>query len=144
MEDIAPNVALVLVAALLEYLKLPYEPILILCVIMSLDLITGVAKSLRIQRGITSRRWAVGVLGKLSLLGIPLVIALAAKALGGDFNWLVAWSVSMLILSETYSVIANIHATRSGKELPEWDVVSLMLKKIIELAEKALPNARNE
>lgn len=67
---------------------------------------------------------------KCGVMTVPLVMALTAKGLGADFNWLVSWTVSVFILSESYSIIANIYAVRTGILLPEFDAVNAVLKKV--------------
>ena len=68
----------------------------------------------------------VGAITKCGVLTVPLVMALTAKGLGSDFTWLVQWTVSVFILSETYSDIANISTTRRERHIitcPEFDAV---------------------
>lgn len=40
------------------------------------------------------------------------------------------WGLSILIMAEGYSIIQNIYAFRTGKILPEYDVISTLLKKL--------------
>jgi hypothetical protein len=48
------------------------------------------------------------------------------------------WGLSILIVAEWYSAIQNIYAVRTGKELPEYDVISILLKKISEYLQERL------
>ena len=114
----------------LMYTGLPAEPAAILAVLMCVDFVAGVSRARVIGEPITSHRIKVGTISKCGVMTIPLVLALTAKGLGVDFNWIIGWSVSLLILSESYSIIANVYTIRTGKIAPEWDAISLILSKI--------------
>lgn len=124
------NGLLALGAWALVYTGMPAEPAAILAVLMCVDFVAGVSRARVMGEPVTSHRIKVGTISKLGVLTIPLVMALSAKGLGVDFNWLVGWSISVLILSEAYSIIANIYTIRTGETAPEWDAVSLVLKKV--------------
>lgn len=126
----AGNIVLVGLAWVMSYTGLPVEPAAILAVLMCIDFFVGIGKSHAIGVPVTSRRMKVGAVTKCSILIIPLVLALTAKALGAEFQWLIGWAVSVFVLSETYSIVANIYTMRTGEEAPEWDVVALVMKKI--------------
>ena len=114
----------------LMYTGLPAEPAAILTVLMCVDFVAGISRAHALGESVTSHRMKVGAITKCGVLTVPLVMALTAKGLGADFNWLVSWTVSVFILSETYSIIANIYAARTGILLPEFDAVSAVLKKV--------------
>ena len=117
-------------AWVLAYTGLPVEPAAILAVLMCVDFVAGISKSRVVGIPVTSDRIKVGTISKCGVMTVPLVMALTAKGLGADFHWLVSWSISALILSESYSIIANVYTIRTGKIAPEWDAVSLILSKI--------------
>ena len=119
-----------LAAWALVYTGLPAEPAAILAVLMCVDFVAGISKSRVTGIPVTSHRIKVGTISKCGVLTVPLVMALTAKGLGVDFNWIISWSISVLILSESYSIIANIYTIRTGKIAPEWDAISLILSKI--------------
>ena len=127
------NCLLGLGAWALMYTGLPAEPAAILTVLMCVDFIAGVSRAHVLGEPVTSHRMKVGAVTKCGVMTVPLVMALTAKGLGADFNWLVSWTVSVFILSETYSIVANIYAARTGIILPEFDAVSAVLKKVREL-----------
>ena len=117
----------------LMYTGLPAEPAAILAALMCIDFVAGISRAHAVGEPVTSHRMKVGAVTKCGVMTVPLVMALTAKGLGADFNWLVNWTVSVFILSETYSIIANIYAARTGVILPEFDAVSAALKKVREL-----------
>ena len=114
----------------LTYTGLPAEPAAILAVLMCIDFVAGISRSHALGEPVTSHKMKVGAVTKCGVMTVPLVMALTAKGLGADFNWLVSWTVSVFILSETYSIIANIYTARTGVILPEFDAVSAILKKV--------------
>lgn len=124
------NGILALGAWVLVYTGLPAEPAAILTVLMCVDFVAGISRAHALDEPVTSHRMKVGAVTKCGVLTVPLVMALTARGLGADFNWLVGWTVSVFILSETYSIIANIYAARTGIILPEFDAVSAVLKKV--------------
>ena len=124
------NGLLALGAWALMYTGLPAEPAAILAVLMCVDFVAGISRAHALGESVTSHRMKVGAATKCGVLIVPLVMALTAKGLGSDFTWLVQWTVSVFILSETYSIIANIYAARTGIILPEFDAVSAVLKKV--------------
>ena len=124
------NGLLGLAAWALMYTGLPAEPAAILAVLMCVDFVAGVSRARVIGEPVTSHRIKVGTISKCGVITVPLVMALTAKGLGADFNWIVNWTISVLILSESYSIIANVYTIRTGKIAPEWDAISLILSKI--------------
>lgn len=114
----------------MAYTGLPAEPAAVLAVLMVVDFIAGITCAIALGEPVTSHRMKIGLMSKCGVMTIPLVMALAAKGLGADFSWLINWSVSLFILSEAYSIVANIYTTRTGIAIPEWDAVSVLLNKL--------------
>lgn len=103
-----------------------------LAVLMVIDTISGVMLSGKIDGllSITSRKLAAGVVSKSLILLIPFMFAMVAKGFGINFDVYLFGTVGLLVLAELYSVLGNIQSYRTGKRLPEIDVVSLALSKI--------------
>ena len=114
----------------LTYLGLNGESFFLFSVLLLIDYITGVAKAYRLNQCITSNRMKYGILSKLSLLLIPIVLAIGAKAVGADFKTVLLVGINILVLSEVYSIIGNIYSIRTKDELPEYDVVAMIGKRI--------------
>lgn len=132
------NFLLFLGAWVLAYTGFPAEPAAILAVLMVMDFLSGLAKAHAIGEVISSRRMKSGAASKSLILLMPLAVALAAKGLGQDYNWMLTWVISVLILAELYSFIANIYAIRTGECLPEFDVISIIGKKIQRMLERMM------
>lgn len=122
-------------AWVMTYTGLPVEPAAVLAVLMVVDFIAGITCSIASGKPVTSHKMKVGLMSKCGVMTIPLVMALAAKGLGADFTWLINWSVSLFILSEAYSIVANIYTARTGIAIPEWDAVSMLLNRLKSILE---------
>jgi hypothetical protein len=118
------------ISSTLTYLGIPKEPFLLFGVILLGDFITGIYKAKVLGESITSNKAKYGIISKFSLMIIPLTLAIGVKAIGMDGKPLFVYGLNLLILSEVYSVIGNIYTIRTKQELPEWDVISLLGKKI--------------
>lgn len=117
----------------------PVSPIVSLVVLCFADLIFGVVKARVTGEDVSSRRFGFGVAGKCCIVLLPIMIAVAAKGIGKDFDGFVEWAISAFIISELYSIISNIIMIKTGQAMPEWSAISLVAKKmrsIIESLEK--------
>lgn len=112
--------------------------------LMIIDVVTGIIASASCcgWKAITSRKLIFGVLSKLCLLFIPLAVALVSKVNGNDLSFIVTSSISILALGEAYSIIGNVYTIKSGKRVPEFDAVSLVLSKIREVLIAPLEKGR--
>ncbi len=121
-----------------QYLNLAPESIGMLTILIVTDIITGIVKSgvLHGWRTIRSSRLAAGTLSKMLLLLIPVTLAVAGKGVAIDMTALAQGSITVLILSQLYSVIGNIHAVQTKSEKNEFDAVSFILRSIRDLLER--------
>lgn len=124
------------------YLGINHESILILATVIVIDIITGVLKSASLYgwREITSSRFSAGVLAKLLLILIPITLALAGKGVGLDLGLIAQGAISVLILSQVYSTVGNIHAMQTKDEKNEFDAVAFIMRQLRELLEKSMAN----
>ena len=118
------------IAGLLTYLNIPIEPFSLLAVLIVIDFITGVWKAHSLGLQVTSHKAKYGVVSKFSLLVIPIVMSIGARAIGQNGSDFFTYGLNLLIVSEVYSTISNIYCLRTKQELPEWDAISLIGKKI--------------
>ncbi len=124
------NVVIVAISSFMVYLGVDVEAFTMFSILLCIDYITGLTKARAISESITSNKMKYGIVSKLSLIIIPLVLAISGKAMSYDLSNIVFVSVNILVLSELYSIVGNIYAVRNKKELPEYDVVSIIGKKI--------------
>lgn len=133
-------------AAFFQYLNIPTEQFSILATLMLIDFITGVWKQFRIDRKeIKSHLAWLGLMKKTATLMSVLSIALILKWIGVDDHKYVTSVLWIFIMAEWYSTIQNVYAIRTWKILPEFDVLSLIIKTIWEFfkdrIEKAVKNS---
>jgi len=131
------NVTTVGFSALLTYLGIGSEAFTLFALLLGIDYVTGVLKARAIGQSITSNRMKYGIISKLSLIIVPIVLAIGAKAIGADASSVLSIGINILVLSEVYSIIGNIYSIRTRLELPEYDVVSAIGKRIRAILIKA-------
>ena len=124
------NFLVVLLSGMLAYLEISQEPFTLFALLLMIDYITGLAKAKTLQVSITSNKMKYGLISKLSLLIIPLVLAIGAKAIGADYHYVLLSGMYILIFSEVYSIIGNIYSIRTKEELPEYDAVAMLGRQI--------------
>lgn len=113
-----------------QMFMLDSEALFAYALLLLIDTFTGFAKTISLGQSPTSRRLIVGVISKISMLIIPIVLALGAKGIGKDFSPLIDTVIYVLILSEIYSIIANIYTIKTRKTVEEFDAISLILRRI--------------
>jgi phage-related holin len=124
------NTFVVLFSGALAYLQISQEPFTLFAILLIIDYITGLWKAKTLGISITSNKMKYGLISKLSLLIIPIVLAIGAKATGADYHYVLLSGMYILILSEVYSIIGNIYSIRTREELPEYDAVAMIGKRI--------------
>ena len=118
------------ISSFATYLGINVEALSLFALLLVIDYITGIAKAKRLKENITSNKMKYGIVSKLLLLIIPLVLAICSKAMSIDISSLMFVAINMLVLSEGYSILGNIYAFRTAKELPEIEVVAILGKRI--------------
>lgn len=124
----------------LAYLGFQPESIGIFVVLVVLDVIFGTIRA-AIVDGCGTVRSAIlskGIIAKMLLLGVPVTCALGLKGVGFSPDLLAQSVVNVLILSETYSVLGNIHSAMYKVPKNEFDAVQWILRFIKKLLDRAL------
>ena len=119
------------------------ESFMILAVLMMIDTFTGVVRTIRIRGGqsFTSMRLTSGIIRKSLIIIVPLVIAWAGKGAGIDLSTLAQGVLAVLVLSEAYSILGNIHAIHIGKDVREFDAIAWILGLVRSELENKLKSA---
>jgi len=118
-------------AFLFVYLEIPQTQIVLLSVLMIIDLFTWIAKQATIDASkISSHNAWIWVLKKLIVLIAVLSVAIAFKALEIQISIYLKTVLWILIMSECYSIIQNTYTVRTWEVLPEYDVISILLKRV--------------
>ena len=140
------NTSTVFVSSVLSSIHIPIATFFTLTILMAIDVVVGLGRSYRLQIPITSYRIKLGVISKLGVLLIVLSFGLAFTHSGlviddlKEYIQLISW---LFILSELYSIVSNVYAIKTGDNLPEVEVLSLIGSKIKKLMEAILPNQKD-
>jgi hypothetical protein len=78
---------------------------------------------------------------KVGTLIVVLSIALILKGLEIDESQYIKGVLSIFIAAEGYSTLQNVYAIRTGKLLPEFDVISLILKALGDYIKERIDSA---
>ena len=118
-----------LLYALFMFLEIDLDIFKVLIYFMAIDTVFGSLKVLvRSHKKFSFKILILGLISKLGLLIIPLVVALLIKGIGGDFNLGVVLIIKILIVSEFLSSIGNIYTIKTGKEVKDIDIFTMLFK----------------
>ena len=112
------------------YLGIDGSVVEILFVLMCVDTLLGAIKAVRLGDKFCFKKLLWGMVTKLSVLIIPLIIALVAKGLSFDFKWFILAILNILIVAEGFSAISNILSIKTKKNVENTDFITLLLKTI--------------
>ncbi len=126
MSDII-TIAKICIYAVFAWFGISVDAFIILLTLMSLDSIVGAIRAIRMGEKFSFKimNWGIGL--KLCFLIIPLVVALLGKSLDMDFVAGVNVVISMLSVSEGYSILGNIYMAKNKVKIKNIDIVSLTL-----------------
>lgn len=123
-----------------EYFGLTQVSMQVLSTLIAVDVTTGIVKAWALHGGISikSSIFQRGIIAKCLLMLAPLTLALMGKGLGFSTSVIAQSTLNLLILSESYSIIGNINAVRTGEEKVEFDAVSFVLAKVKEFLKRII------
>jgi len=124
------------ISFVVAWAEIDIDLITVLTVLIVIDFVTGLGKAHTLKEHITSNKMKYGVVSKASILLIVFSLAVAGKAIDADIHVLLEFLISMLVISELYSIIGNVVCIRSGEEMPEYDAISIIGKRIRNLLDK--------
>lgn len=129
----------------LEYLNLGHEAVSILAFLLLVDFFTGVLRAGIVEGGkaVKSSIGIRGLLSKLLVFLIPFVIALAGKGVGVDMSALATSSLTIFILSTSYSIIGNIHSITTGHPKQEFDAIDYVYRQVGEILKRIIPEDKD-
>lgn len=128
-------------ASVLEYLQLSGEVYAIFAGLLFLDFVFWIADAyFEDKQKVTSTNAWRGIFKKFSKLILPLVFIFVLKGVGAkDISMLVTSVMSILIITEWYSIIWHIYSINTGSHLSEIDAFSLLIEFIANLFKQKLP-----
>jgi len=106
--------------------------------LLTLDALTGFIKAIVLKRA-TSKELIYGLGKKLLIVFVPISISAAAIIAGQDITTFITIVYSVLAFGEAYSVLANIIAINTRKEIEEFDALAIIangLRKILQRSQK--------
>lgn len=119
------------IATLFAFLNIPDTQLYILSILMIIDFTFWVTRQFVLDRSeITSHRAWLWLFKKVSTLWLVLSMGLMFKWISLDGKDYIEWMLWIFIMAEFYSIVRSVYAIRTGKMLPEYDVISLSIKKI--------------
>lgn len=123
-----------------EYLGFETEVMAIFVSLMIIDVFTGVVRAYVVEGGkaVRSAIGTRGILAKVLLITAIFSVALAGKGIGVEAVAFANGAMGVLILSEAYSILGNIHSSRTRKPKAEFDAVTWMLAQVRFLLEKTI------
>ncbi len=104
--------------SILAYLELDKEAVQILCYLLMIDYLLGTVKA-AVLGNFKYQNLIFGIVAKTVILVIPISLAFMFKGIklfdlfGGYVNTI----ISLLIISETISILYNVMAIRSGNDI---------------------------
>lgn len=104
------------------------QALTILTILIWIDFVTGVIKSW-INKETSSEWMSRWLIRKMILVLVPLTIALAWNWLNYNLSSFATWVISALIMSEVYSVIANVYTIQTWNKAKEYDVMTIIIQK---------------
>lgn len=135
----------VTLAGVLDYFHLWYEVTSIFAALLILDFIFWIADAyLEDKQKITSTRMWRGLAKKLCKLMLPLIVVLVLRGVGFEnLDMVVTTIMSILVITEWYSIIWHIFSISAWKTIPEIDAFSLLLDFIVNIFKQKLPKTES-
>ncbi len=112
------------------YLEMDTGIVKVLFYLMVIDTFLGVIKTIVLNDQFSFKKLVLGFVSKLAVLLIPTALALMSKGLNYNFKWFVTIVMDLLIVSDGISIISNIIAIKTKKEVENFDAMTLTLKAI--------------
>lgn len=119
-----------LLYALFVYLGIKTGTVIVLFVLMTLDSFLGIFKALRLGKKFSFKVLGWGMVSKLSVLIIPMILALMGKGLSFDFSYFVVAVLNIIIVSEGISCVTNILSIKTKKQIENADYVTKLLQGV--------------
>ena len=123
-----------------HYLNLSPESAAVLGALIVTDVITGVVKAATVNgwRSIRSSVMERGLIAKSLIIIAPITVAVAGRGVGINLSSLAQSIISVLILSEAYSIIGNLYSIRTGQVTHEFDAIAYVLDQIKAMLKKII------
>lgn len=124
--------AKILLVTSMSFIGVSYGLIFLLWFFMCSDTILGLAASVIVDgwESITKTRFWAGILTKISILFIPLSLALTGALAGFDLNIFVFTSIYVLIANDAISCYTNLLSLKTKKRYINRDLVEMLINAL--------------
>jgi phage-related holin len=124
--------AKVLLITSMSFLGISYGLILLLWFFMVFDTILGLIASIVINgwQSLTQTRFWAGILTKISILFIPLSLAITGALAGFNLNIFVFSSIYVLIANDAISCFTNLLSIKTKKRYINRDLVEILINAL--------------
>lgn len=112
------------------FLNIDINVVFLLSILMGVDTGLGIIKTLILGNKFCFKKLLFGMVTKMSVLIVPIVLAVTALALSFDFTWFVNVVLDILVVAETFSIITNVISIKEKKELKNTDFITQLLYRI--------------
>jgi hypothetical protein len=122
----------VLLITSMSFLGISYGLILLLWFFMVFDTILGLIASVIINgwESLTQTRFWAGILTKISILFIPLSLAITGALAGFNLNIFVFSSIYVLIANDAISCFTNLLSIKTKKRYINRDLVEILINAL--------------
>lgn len=118
------------VFAILATIQIPEEEIGYLLLVIFLDSIFGVIKSIKLGIPIRFNYFIWGIVSKLSVMLIPFLLAIFAAVFKHDLSYLIDAFIYLIAANESLAIITKIATIRTGVEYKNEDFIARGIESI--------------
>lgn len=118
------------VYGLFVFLGIKTGTVEVLFYLMIIDSVLGIAKAIRLGYKFSFKRLGWGMVTKISLLVIPMILALIGKGLDYNFTKFVVAAMNILVVNEGISCVTNIISIKTKKAIENTDYITRLLHVI--------------
>lgn len=119
-----------MICTMFAFLNIDADIVKILMLLMFLDTVFGITKSIVLKKDVTKGILFLGLLVKMVILLIPMVLALVGKGLKYDFTPIVDGVLRVLVASEGLSIFTSMYVIKTKKDVKNFDIITLLLSSI--------------
>lgn len=133
-------------ASILEYFNLSWEVAAIFVALLALDFIFWIWDAYITDRNsVTSEKAWHWVVKKICKLCLPLIVVLVLRGVGFEnLEMVVTTIISILIITEGYSIVGHIYSLSAWKTIPEIDAMAMLVEFIVWIFKWKLPTTKEK
>ncbi|KAB8153388.1 hypothetical protein EZY14_009150 [Kordia sp. TARA_039_SRF] len=132
----------VTIVTFLAYIEVPVNPVKVFVILILVDTAYSLLVCIRIGEKYSSKKMIFGILEKIMILGVPILIAYAAKGLMFeiDYKSLVLITLWVMIISQISSICTHTLSMIKGKRCKQHDFFEILILQIRRSMAKILLN----